>query len=384
VVLSATELQARTELGRFLIARRAEAPTFLPPGQVAALPQAVPAPELTGKFPTGLAPSAHAPDPNAGPTDKLPRADVVVVTWTVDENDALAAVLTPGFSSRSWSPYSRRYASHYARLIRAGAPAKQAKRLGRWLRTDVGGMSVVCFKSELHLNQDGIRDPNVPGTASLPVKDLFAQLIDEVQPNVVITTGTSGGVFADHDLGDVVVTRAAKFRLQSEFRNAPFNGKTFRSQWDVPKTHFATATDLMHSFADHLKEPPLLPPTIRHSGKPFQAPTFTPDIKLDGTGDLPEFHPILTTDYFEYGTSANNLQQEGCAVEMGDAVLGLVADELAAPPKWVVVRNLSDPQINGELDHDLQVDYAVWYYEKFGFWTSIMSALTTWAIIAGL
>jgi hypothetical protein len=92
----------------------------------------------------------------------------------------------------------------------------------------------------------------------------------------------------------------------------------------------------------------------------------------------------LTTDYFEYGTSANNLQQEGCAVEMGDAVLGLVADELAAPPKWVVVRNLSDPQINGELDHDLQVDYAVWYYEKFGFWTSIMSALTTWAIIAGL
>jgi hypothetical protein len=194
VVLSATELQARTELGRFLIARRAEAPTFLPPGQVAALPQAVPAPELTGKFPTGLAPSAHAPDPNAGPTDKLPRADVVVVTWTVDENDALAAVLTPGFSSRSWSPYSRRYASHYARLIRAGAPAKQAKRLGRWLRTDVGGMSVVCFKSELHLNQDGIRDPNVPGTATLPVKGLFAQLIDEVQPNVVITTGTSGGV----------------------------------------------------------------------------------------------------------------------------------------------------------------------------------------------
>jgi hypothetical protein len=28
--------------------------------------------------------------------------------------------------------------------------------------------------------------------------------------------------------------------------------------------------------------------------------------------------------------------------------------------------------------------YAVWYYKQYGYWTSVMSALTTWAIIAGL
>jgi hypothetical protein len=28
--------------------------------------------------------------------------------------------------------------------------------------------------------------------------------------------------------------------------------------------------------------------------------------------------------------------------------------------------------------------YAVWHCKKYGYWTSVMSALTTWAIIAGL
>jgi hypothetical protein len=55
------------------------------------------------------------------------------------------------------------------------------------------------------------------------------------------------------------------------------------------------------------------------------------DIKLDGR-DMPEFHPILTTDFFEFGTHNNNLEDEGCAVEMGDAVLGLVCSELENPP----------------------------------------------------
>ena len=46
---------------------------------------------------------------------------------------------------------------------------------------------------------------------------------------------------------------------------------------------------------------------------------------------MPEFHPILTTDYFEYGTTTNHLDVEGAAVEMGDAALGLACSELARP-----------------------------------------------------
>ena len=64
---------------------------------------------------------------------------------------------------------------------------------------------------------------------------------------------------------------------------------------------------------------------------------------------MPEFHPILTTDYFEYGTTANRLDHEGAAVEMGDAALGLACTELDDPAAWAVVRNMSDPVINGDL-----------------------------------
>ena len=78
---------------------------------------------------------------------------------------------------------------------------------------------MLCIKSELHLNQDGVKTGE--GTATLPVKDLFKQIIAETNAKVILTIGTSGSVFDEFELGDVVVTRAAKFRLQNEFRNEP-------------------------------------------------------------------------------------------------------------------------------------------------------------------
>jgi hypothetical protein len=72
------------------------------------------------------------------------------------------------------------------------------------------------------------------------------------------------------------------------------------------------------------------------------------------------------------------------AVEMDDACLGLASSELKAPPRWACVRNMSDPAINGKLAYSQQENCAEYYYTKFGYWTTVMSALATWAIIAGL
>jgi hypothetical protein len=125
----------------------------------------------------------------------------------------------------------------------------------------------------------------------------------------------------------------------------------------------------------------------------------TPDLLIDGR-DFPAFHPILTTDFFEFGTSTNGLEQQGCGVEMGDAVLGLVVDEMKAAglpaPQWLVIRNASDPQINGKLPDgndagvppavrrklNMQAHWAVWYYETYGYWTSVNSAIAVWAMTA--
>ena len=346
---------------------------------------------LSIPFPDGLAPEPQPIDPPPDRNAPLPPADVVVVTWTVAELNALADVLTPGHPRTHWYRYTHHYEDKYLPQIREGAPARQAQRMASWFPTKIGNKTVLCMKSELHLNQDGIGTGD--GTATLPVKDLFRQIIDEAKPSVILTVGTSGGVKHEHDLGDVVVTRGAKFRLADEFAKEPFAGKIYTSDWKIPTKHFKDAEQLMGRHADELKEPEFGPPTKRYG---FDGPLLksdppnAPSIHLDDGTDMPEFHPILTTDFFEFGTSANNLWTEGCAVEMGDAVLGLVADELGdAAPNWAIVRNLSDPMINGDLPTkprklDMQAHWAVWYYEAYGYWTSVMGALATWAIIAGL
>jgi hypothetical protein len=337
-------------------------------------------------WPAGLAPT---PTPLATPPDtsaSLPRCDYLVVTWTVAEADALADVLTPTHSRQKWYLYDRKFQEKYKDKIRKGAPSQRVERLGSFFLTKIGAKRVLCFKSELHLNQDGMRTG--PGTATLPVADLWKQLIAEVRPKLVITVGTAGATFVDHELGDVMVTRGAKYRLQKEFRNELFKDASYKCEFDIPITHMETAEKLIAQHAHELIEPEFGPPSKRY---PFPAklivpPQNHPDVKIDGR-DMNAFHPILTTDYFEFGTTTNKLETQGCGVEMGDAVLGMVAKELgAAAPRWLVIRNASDPVINGELPLEpvnMQAHWAVWYYENYGYWTSVNSAIAAWAVIAG-
>ncbi len=377
----------RKEIARYLLARGLDPGTMAPSADQLDVAASA---ASTIAFPDGLAPVFVPVDPNRAPSSSLPKADVVVITWTVDELAGLAKVFCPGHSASKWARYTHRYPT-FATQIRKGAPAANSKRLASFQPVTVGGLKVLCMKSELHLNQDSVKTGE--GTATLPVKDLFKQIITETGCSHIFTIGTAGSVFDDFQLGDVVVTRAAKFRLQQEFRNEPFNGQTYRSDWPLPTSHLDAAQQLMRSFADKLVEPPFAPPT-RHFPYSYalveSSPGNTPDIKLElGGRDMPEFHPILTTDYFEYGTSANRLDLEGAAVEMGDAALGLACSELADPPNWAVVRNMSDPVINGDLPTkqfalNEQTTWAVGYYTAYGEWTSVSGALATWGIIAGL
>jgi nucleoside phosphorylase len=340
-------------------------------------------------FPDELAPTPAPISPAPSVDDALPHADVVVITWTVDELVGLAHVLTPGVAPARWHRYARHFAD-YLPNIRPHAPAANSGRLGSYMPTHIGDTAVLCMKSELHLNQDGRK--TAEGKATLPVKEFFQQIIAETGASLVLTVGTAGSVFTDFQLGDIVITRAAKFRLQNEFRNEAFNGEVFRSDWALPTKHLDTAQSLMKTLTGQLTEPGFGPP---HPGFAFTGPLVPPpandpDIRLElGGRDMPEFHPILTTDYFEYGTTTNHLDVEGAAVEMGDAALGLACSELAEPPHWAVVRNMSDPVINGDLPAkqfhlNEQTTWAVGYYTAYGLWTSTIGALATWGIIAGL
>ena len=379
--------QNRKELARFLLARSAE-PDPEPDG-LAAAAAGVPFPEQ--------APAATPPATAPGPEDPLPPADIVVITWTADEARALAHVFTPGMGLPHWYDYSRDFTTKYLARIRAGAPARTMGRLARYMPATVGSRRVLCVKSELHLNQDGIEtkghDGRGTGHATLPVKDFFQQVIAETGARYVLTIGTAGSVFDAFGLGDVVVTRAARFRCTQEFRNEPFNHELYRSDWDVPTMHFPAAEQLMSGIAEELAQPPVGPPSPAYpdDGELDSPGPVTARIRADGAAPMPAFWPILTTDYFEYGTTANRLDHDGAGVEMGDAALGLAVDELPAAqrPRWLVVRNMSDPVINGHLPAkefhlNEQTTWAVGFYTAYGYYTSINGAIATWAVIAGL
>ena len=111
-------------------------------------------------------------------------------------------MLTPGKDSRNdYHPYTHNYAS-IAKTMRAGCPARLAKRLGAYWTTTIGRKQVVIFKSDSHMSQDGPQLPN---------EDVWKQIIDEVRPKLVITTGTAGGIGKQFEVGDVVVSPLVRF-----------------------------------------------------------------------------------------------------------------------------------------------------------------------------
>jgi len=317
-------------------------------------------------WPSGLAPvTGGTPSGNgAGP---LPRADALVVTWTMDEGHALSRVLTPGKDSRDdYIPYTHNYTS-IASAMSHRCPAVQAKRLGAFWTTTIADNSVVVFKSDSHLSQD--TDRRLPADGLLPNALLWKQIIEEVQPKVVLTTGTAGGIGKDFEVGDVVVSSVVRFDSQNWLKSAPFHAASYDSQAAATR-YFAEAEALFKANAGQL-------PT--DNSRP-------PNIVQVAPADLSS--SVVTTDFFGFDTSDNHYKLWGLgdACEMGDAVLGMVAQQLGPnAPRWLAVRNVSDPEINAAgMRLQQQAALAANIYKAFGRWSSVCSAIVCWALLAAL
>jgi nucleoside phosphorylase len=308
-------------------------------------------------WPSGLAPQT-GPAPQGNARSPLPKADVLVVTWTVDEGHALSRVLTPGKDSHDdYRPYASNFET-ISKKMQQGCPALSLGRLGTYWTTTIGNKNVVVFKSDSHMSQDGPELPNV---------DVWTQIIKEVQPKLVLTTGTAGGIGAEFQVGDVVVSPIVRFDCTSKFKNAPFHDGHYASKACNNK-FFSKAGQLFKANADQLPKDNKRAPKITRV-----APT---DVKSS----------VLTTDFFGFDTSNNHfgLRGLGDVAEMGDAVLGLAASQMgASAPRWLAVRNVSDPQIKADgLTLKQQADMAGTIYKGYGRWSTVNSAIVCWALIA--
>ena len=248
-----------------------------------------------------------------------------------------------------------------------GSPAVEAKRLGAFWTTTIAGRNVVVFKSESHLSQD--TDKHLPASGVLPNALMWKQIIEEVQPKIVLTTGTAGGIGKEFEVGDVVVSPIVRFDSQKWLKPASFHAASYQDQ-AAQTEFFAKAKTLFAANAGQLPSDNTRPPTI----------------VMVAPGDLGS--SIVTTDFFGFDTSTNyyKLWNMGDASEMGDAVLGMVAQEMgSAAPRWLAVRNVSDPEINATgLTHNQQATLATNIYKAFGRWSSVCSAIVCWAVIAAL
>ena len=328
-------------------------PHTLPPAAIMQAAAHSPIPWPAGEAPT---PQLLATKPS--PTDPLPQADYVVVTWTVEEAKALSDTLTPGYSSQTaWYYYAHNFTSEFVPIIRKGAPSLESKRLGSYFLTTIAGKRVLCMKSELHLSQDGPK---------MPIAKLWAQIIAEAKPKLIITTGTAGGIGAKVVLGDVLSAKSVRFDCLKSFKSQPFHNSIYSCSKLAYKST-AVAQKLFLANTPHLP-----------------ASTRPPQIFTKSASAMP-VPDVVTTDFFAFDDSANDygLQGLGGTVEMGDAVLGLVISEMTTPaPKWAAIRNASDPQIDSAgLTVKQAAQKAAQIYEKYGYWTTIPSAITCWSVI---
>lgn len=312
--------------------------------------EAKPEPLKPISWPDGLAPVPRAVDPT-----NLPEADVLVVTYTTAEAQALADVLA-GVPSHRWVPYTANFAAYEGQLTHR-SPARYSHDLGRWALTSIGGKSVLLFKSSLHLATDA---------KTLPMRQLWLQLLSAVSPKLVITTGTAGGIGRGTVLGDVTITNGAKFNCAREFKDAPFAQRTFVGPgWRVGR-YTMTANDLIQINADRLK------PIARH------APQIGLVLGKPGVETMDYFG--FADDEDSYGVVKNDSFAH--TEEMDDAVLPLALEVAGSSVPWLSIRNASDPQVPQMKDLEAEKKWAAGIYARFGYWTTVCSAIACWGVIA--
>ena len=302
------------------------------------------------------------PDPpNDLPTDRdpLPKREVLIVTWTAGEARTLATLMM-GDNFDNWIEYRSNLEEFIPKVTGPKAPfnigvSRYRHTLGLYFPLKIGGISALAFKSGLHMAYDG---------PDMPVVDLWRQIIAEVQPKLVITTGTGGGIGADVQLGDVIVTGTTRFHLTTYLKTKPFAEASYASApFDGAAIKELITTALLKPNGDRLQTPRI--PEI------IVPPTPT-DV-------------IVTTDNFAFDDSTNyyRLQGLGKCCDMGDATLGLATSTIgASAPSWVAIRNASDPQIPN-LSGDISAAHkeAGNIYSKYQMVTTGGSVVASWATV---
>lgn len=356
-------------------------------------------------WPAGFAPTPAALG-NYAPGAKITgpvsaKADALMILYTEPETQALLDVFT---GNAEWSPARRKQWCGYGHnfdefkpLIDGidGDTALEQGLFGYLSALTIGGKTVVLYKSELHPKQNGAKLPFVP---------VIQQLITELRPGLVISTGTAGAIGGTLNCGDVAITSSARFKCEVQYPNEPDIDTLSANQTAL--TNHVTVNARYISYAAENFTKLALGGLQECYGKLQKLPgygfvkknTAAPAIYVTSQSPVPGPQPmaIVSADYLTVDDNhdAEGLQALGIMNDTDDAFVFYAISTMAGnKPAWLSVRNASEPQIVAKpfpagtprqtIVNDLKATAGT-IYGIYQYCTTLCSAFACWGVVAGL
>lgn len=309
------------------------------------------------------------------PAKAPPKASTVVICWTEAEWAALQQVFCGATAPLA---YSSRTKGNWPgwQTWTADLPASAPKGWDHWgsyRLVEVNGAPTLLLKSNTHLD--------FPGASAL--EQMVRLLISNVQPTLILSTGTAGGAKPGDHVGTVRATSASTL----------FEAGTARSGWPIYSNGWTAGKGVLGqpNLAQLLSPVPATAAAIatlaaqfnQHFGTHYGLADLDP-LGLNKADPVPAWFDqtggsasLLTTPTFVVATTAGNLANF-TVVEMDDAIIGKACGTTTA---FASVRNVSDPAQAAALPAAGQKNWGSAVYDVFGFYTSFNGAVVAWAAL---
>jgi hypothetical protein len=328
--------------------------------------------------------------------------DVLILLYTNQETQALLDVFTGNDTwdatvKNKWYPYANNFNTLSTEIggMNKNTLLKNGI-FGHFFPMQIGNKQVVLYKTELHPKNDGNKVPFIP---------VIKQIVSELAPKLVITTGTAGAVGATLKCGDVVITDTTGLHCRDTYATIPDlnnftnNDTAIKSKGAV--TVDKTRMDYVRNNYLKLSIPGLDTCLSKFAGDStysFVKKNDPPTIYVKGQNDLPGQQPMSTVSA-DYITVSDNFNVEGLngLGSMNDTDDGFAAYAIsllptAQQPQWLSIRNASEPEMVtatktpgtlGQAVHTLE-NLAGPIYQVYQYCTTINSAFACWGVIAGM
>lgn len=317
---------------------------------------------------------AEAPKLLPSTPNELEKADAVMITYAEAEWAAQQQVFCQSGTAMPYSDRSTSYWEGWHEFKKDLTPQKDWTYWFYYRLVEIAGKKVYLIKSNTHLDSPG----------KYELERMTQLIIDYINPEIILSTGTAGGAIVDDHIGTVNITNAGAMYSKEV---SPDKWPVYSNDWlaDMSVANQEAFTKLLFPVPTTTSDlEGLVTAFNKANGTTFTLDKLNPGDVDYGSDTLkvadftPKKTPLCTSDSFVIATNSGNYENYVC-MEMDDAVIGEICNDNNTA--FGFVRNISDPvQMENLLFKD-QKNWGGSLYTAYGFYTSYNSALVSWALL---